>query len=167
MPSLPSRELREPRTWRSPLISKYCHNSPLWRKGFCGLPKEMATLTFRIPVCLIRRVAPVNESIKGCQEKTSPSTGLETLSRDPAHCSFTSQGSLARCPAVAQQPGGQIFRTGSRNGHVSRPLGGHFPSSTGELSCRQGVRQSHKVRTAHLLVRSNVANAPIRVNHRV
>jgi hypothetical protein len=27
---------------------------------------------------------------KGCQEKSSASTGVEILSRHPAHCSFTS-----------------------------------------------------------------------------
>ena len=33
----------------------------------------------------------VNEFYKkGCQEKSSASTGVEIISRDPAHCSFTS-----------------------------------------------------------------------------
>jgi hypothetical protein len=40
-------------------MSKFCHNSALWREGFLRSAKRMATLTFRIPVCLIRRVAPV------------------------------------------------------------------------------------------------------------
>jgi hypothetical protein len=37
----------------------------------------------------------VNEFYKkGCQEKTSPSTGVEILSRDPAHYSFISPEKL-------------------------------------------------------------------------
>jgi hypothetical protein len=58
---------------------------------YCG---DGSAATVVIPITPTMPVVParqVNEFYKkGCQEKSSTSTGGEILSRDPAHCSFTS-----------------------------------------------------------------------------
>src|ERR1700746_1087824 len=56
------------------LMSKYCHNSPLWSESFCGLPKGWRLWRFAfLPARSVDRPRPpVNEFYeKGCQEKSS------------------------------------------------------------------------------------------------